>query len=207
MRIDVWSDVVCPWCWIGKVRLQKALAGFPAGGEVEVVFRSFQLDPNTPKDLDIPSDEMLARKYRIGPVEVRDIHARLEGLGKAEGIDFRFELSRTANTFDAHQLIHLAKEKGLQMAMADRLFRAQFSEGIRVGDRKELLRLATEVGLDAGEVGASLDRQGYASAVREDEAQAKALGITGVPFFLFNGEVGVSGAQPVSVLRRVMEEA
>lgn len=207
MRIDVWSDVVCPWCWIGKVRLQKALAGFPAGGSVEVVLRSFQLDPSTPKDLDIPSDEMLARKYRIGPVEVRDIHSRLESLGKAEGIDFRFELGRTANTFDAHQLIHLAKDKGLQMPMADRLFRAQFSEGIRVGDRKALMNLATEVGLDGGEVGASLESQAYAAAVREDEAQARALGITAVPFFLFDGKVGVSGAQPVSVLRRVMEEA
>lgn len=204
MRIDVWSDVVCPWCWLGKARLEKALAAFPH--EVEVVFRSFQLDPGAPKDLDVPTDEMLQKKYRIGRAQVEAMHERLRGMGLADGLDFRFERARTSNTFDAHQVIHLAKAHGKQHEMADRLFRAQFHEGVRVGDRGELVRLATEVGLDADEVTSALDDQRYAEAVRADLAEARTLGVTGVPFFLVDGELGVSGAQPLEVFREMLAQ-
>lgn len=207
MRIDVWSDVVCPWCWLGKARLEKAIASFPHQSEVEVVFRSFELDPRTPKDLDIATDEMLAKKFGVSRPQIDAMHERLRSLGQADGVDFHFERARTSNTFDAHQVLQLAKSQGKQLAMSDRLFRANFAEGVRVGARPELVRLATEVGLDGAEVAAALDEERFAIAVREDEAQAQALGITGVPFFVYERAIGVSGAQSVDVLRQAMDQA
>jgi predicted DsbA family dithiol-disulfide isomerase len=207
MRIDVWSDVVCPWCWLGNVRLQKALAQWPHPGEVEIVQRSFELDPTTPKDLDIPTDEMLAKKFGVGPAQIDAMHERLRALGQADGIEFRFDRARTSNTFDAHQLVHLARVHGKEGAMTDRLFRANFHDGVRVGDRKELVRLAADVGLDAAEAEEALADQRLASAVRGDEDEARAIGISGVPFFLADREFGVSGAQPVEVLARMLDMA
>jgi predicted DsbA family dithiol-disulfide isomerase len=206
MKVDVWSDVICPWCWLGKARLEKAIASFE-GEEVEVVFRSFELDPRTPKDLDVPTDEMLAKKFGVGRPQIDAMHERLRGLGQADGIDFHFERARTSNTFDAHQLLQLARAQGKQRAMSDRLFRANFAEGVRVGSRPELVRLASEVGLDGADVRAALEEERFAPAVREDEAQARAFGITGVPFFLLDGKLAVSGAQSVDVLRQALQQA
>jgi predicted DsbA family dithiol-disulfide isomerase len=207
MRIDVWSDVICPWCWLGNARLEKALSAFPHRENVELVFRSFELDPRSSKDLDIPTNEMLGKKYGFGPAQIDAMHERLHGLGMADGIEFRFERARTSNTFEAHQLIHLASAKGKQKEMAQRLFVAQFHEGVRIGDTKELVRLAVEVGLDAAEVEAALDEQRFAPAVRADEEDARTLGISGVPFFLVDGELAVSGAQSVEVLGELLVEA
>jgi len=207
MRIDVWSDVVCPWCWLGKARLEKALAAFPHGQHVEVVFRSFELDPGAPKERDISTNEMLAKKYGLRPAQIAAMHERIRGMGLADGVEFRFDRTRTSNTFDAHQIIHLASAEGRQKMMLDRLFRAQFYEGVRIGDRGELVRLATESGLERAGVDAALDDQRFAPAVRDDEAQAHALGISGVPFYVVDGRFGVSGAQSVEVLRRVFDEA
>ena len=206
MKVDVWSDVVCPWCWLGKARLEKAVASLDQADEIEVVFRSFELDPRTPKDLDIPTDEMLAKKFGVGRPQIDAMHERLRSLGRADGVDFRFERARTSNTFDAHQLVHLARARGgKESAMVGRLFRANFQEGVRVGDRKELARLAAEVGLDAAEAEEALADQRYASAVQGDEDEARALGISGVPFVLADREFGVSGAQSVEVLRRMLD--
>jgi predicted DsbA family dithiol-disulfide isomerase len=207
MRVDVWSDVICPWCWLGNARLEKALASFPHREEVELVFRSFELDPRSSVDLDIPTNEMLAKKYGFGPAQIEAMHERLHGLGMEDGIDFRFALARTSNTFEAHQVIHLAGEHGKQKAMADRVFRAQFNEGVRIGNRAELVRLASEVGLDATATESALSDQRLAAAVRADEAQARELGISGVPFFLVDGSVAVSGAQSVEVLGQLLTEA
>jgi predicted DsbA family dithiol-disulfide isomerase len=207
MRVDVWSDVVCPWCWLGKARLEKALASLDKAGDVEVVFRSFELDPRTPKDLDIPTDEMLAKKFGVARPQIDAMHERLRSLGRADGIDFHFERARTSNTFEAHQLLQLARSQGKQRMMGDRLFRANFEEGVRVGSRPELVRLGTEVGLDGAEVQAALEEERFAPAVREDEAQARAFGITGVPFFLLDGKLAVPGAQSVDVLRQALEQA
>ncbi len=205
MRIDVWSDVMCPWCWLGKARLEKALAEHPRRDEVEVVFHSFELDPRTPEDLDISANEMLAKKYGFPRAQIDAMHERIRDMGLEIGIDFRFDRVRTSNTFDAHQVIHLAHERGKQRAMVDRLFEAHFRDGVRVGDRAELVRLAVEVGLDAVEVQAALDERRLAPAVHADEAQARSLGVTGVPFYVFDGTFGVSGAQSVDVLRSVLD--
>ncbi len=207
MRIDVWSDVVCPWCYLGKARLEKVVAASPRAGEIEVVFRSFELDPRTPKDLDVPTDAMLAKKYGMGRAQIDAIHERLRAMGRAEGIDFHFDRTRTSNTFEAHELIKLASEHDRQKAMVDRLFRAQFEEGVRVGDREALVRVATELGLDPGEVRGALDSERFAAEVRADENEARELGISGVPFFAFGGSIGVSGAQPGEVLRAALDEA
>ncbi len=207
MRLDVWSDVVCPWCWLGNARLEKALAAFPQRDQVEVVFRSFELDPRADATLDIPTNEMLAKKYGFGPAQIAAMHEKLHDLGVADGIEFRFERARTSNTFDAHQLIHLANKHGKQKVMTDRLFRAQFNEGVRIGDRKELVRLGAEIGLDAGEVEAALGDQRYAAAVRSDESDARQLQISGVPFFLVDLELAVSGAQSVETLGELLAEA
>jgi predicted DsbA family dithiol-disulfide isomerase len=206
MKLEVWSDVVCPWCWLGNARLERALSAFPHRQEVELVFRSFELDPRASKELDIPTNEMLATKYGFGPSQIASMHERLNGLGREEGIDFRFERARTSNTFEAHQLIHLAATHGKQKAMTDRLFRAQFNEGVRIGDRPALVKVATELGLDAAEVESALGEERFAAAVRSDETEARELGISGVPFFLVDGALAVSGAQSTEVLGKLLAE-
>jgi predicted DsbA family dithiol-disulfide isomerase len=206
MRIDVWSDVVCPWCWLGKARLERALEDFPHRDRTDVHFHAFQLDPRMPKDLDVPTSEMLGKKYGMGPAQIAAAHERLRGLGEEVGVDFHFEQARTSNTLEAHELIAFAREKGKELAMVERLFRANFHDGIRIGERSNLLRLATEVGLDAGEAAAALADSRHASTVQADIAQAAELGVTGVPFFVIGGVLGVSGAQPAVVLRRVLDD-
>ncbi len=207
MQIDVWSDVVCPWCWLGHARLEKALASFAQRDQVEVVFHSFELDPGAPADRDIPTDQMLSAKLGVGPAQVDAMHERLRALGRAEGIDYQFKKARTSNTFDAHQVLHLAAARGKQGQMVGRLFRANFAEGVRVGDRKELVRLGAEVGLDAAEVEEALADRRYEQAVRDDEAEASAHGISGVPFFVADGRLAVSGAQSTEVLRALIDKA
>jgi predicted DsbA family dithiol-disulfide isomerase len=207
MQIDVWSDVVCPWCWLGHARLEKVLASFPHRDEVEVVFHSFELDPGAPADRDVPTDQMLAAKYGVGQAQIDAMHERLRAFGRAEGIDYQFHKARTSNTLDAHQLLHLAAARGKQAEMVGRLFRANFSEGVRIGDRKELVRLGSEVGLDAGEVEESLADRRYEQAVRDDEAEASAHGISGVPFLVADGRLVVSGAQSAEVLRALIDKA
>jgi predicted DsbA family dithiol-disulfide isomerase len=207
MQLDVWSDVVCPWCWLGHARLEKALASFPHRDQVDVVFHSFELDPGAPADRDVPMDEVLAAKLGVGPAQVDAMHERLCALGRAEGIDYQFKKVRTSNTFDAHQLVHLAGARGKQLQMVSRLFRANFAEGVRVGDRKELVRLGAEMGLDAGEVEQVLAERRYGRAVREDEADANAHGISAVPFFVADGRLAVSGAQSTEVLRAFIDKA
>lgn len=205
MQIDVWSDLVCPWCYLGYARLEKALASFAHRDETRVVLRAFELDPRAPRDLDVPTDEALEKKFGIGRAQVDAMHERMRALGRADGIDFRFERVRTSNTFDAHQVVLVARAHGMQAPMVERLFRANFHEGVRIGDRKELARLASEVGVGAGAVEEALVDGRCASAVRDDEAAARELGVSGVPFFLAGGEVAVSGAQSVEVLGRMLE--
>ncbi|MBX3232202.1 MAG: DsbA family oxidoreductase [Labilithrix sp.] len=203
VRIDVWSDVICPWCWLGRARLEKAVAAF--GSErVEVVFRSFELDPKSDPDLDVSTNEMLQKKFGIGPAQLEAMHDRLRKLGAADGIEYRFDKTRTSNTFAAHQLVVFAKESGKQLAMVDRLFAANFKEGVRIGDRAALVKLAGEVGLDTSAVEAGLAEDRWAEAVRADEAEARTIGISGVPFFLFDGKVAVSGAESAEVLGRAL---
>lgn len=207
MRIEIWSDVVCPWCYIGKRRFEQALAQFEHADEVEVLWRSFELDPSAPPVRTESHAEHLARKYGVSPAQVEAMDARLIGEARKEGLDFHLDESKGGNTFDAHRLIHLAAETGRAGEMKERLLRACFTEGAAIGERAELVRLATEVGLDEAEVKGMLSSDRLASGVRADEARARAFGISGVPFFAIDERYGVSGAQPADVLLDVLRQA
>ncbi len=209
LRVEIWSDVVCPWCYVGKRRFEAALARFAHRDEVELVWRSFELDPSAP-----PSDaqsgsyaERLAAKYRCSLDQAQQMIDTMTRTAAEEGLDFRFDLARPGNTFDAHRLLHLAREVGLQDALKERLDRATFTEGSPSSDSAALAALAGEVGLDREQVAAVLASDRYADAVRADEAQAQAYGISGVPFYVVDGRYGVSGAQPADLLLQALEQA
>ena len=206
MKIEVWSDVVCPWCWIGKRRLERAIERFDHPDDAEIVLRSFELDPRAPERDGGKTTEHLAKKYGLGPAQLAAMLDRVRGLGRAEGLDLRLSDTRTANTFDAHRLLQLAKAKGLQRALADRLYRAHFTDCASLNDHAALARLAAEGGLDEAEATDVLASDRFADDVRADEAQARALGIGGVPHYVVDGAVGVSGAQPIEVLLDVLQK-
>ena len=207
MRVEIWSDVVCPWCYIGKRRFEAALAQFEHAGDVEVTWRSFELDPNAPPVQTEPHAERLARKYGVSLQQVEAMDARLVGEAKKEGLDFRLAESQGGNTFDAHRLIHFAGESGRAGEMKERLMKAYFTEGVAIGERGELVRLAVEVGFDEADVKGMLSSDQFANEVRADEARARAFGISGVPFFAIDERYGVSGAQPTDVLLDVLRQA
>ncbi|MGY1705194.1 DsbA family oxidoreductase [Geodermatophilus sp. SYSU D00697] len=207
MRIEVWSDVVCPWCFIGKRRLETALARFPHRDQVEVVWRSFQLDPTAPEGQTHPALPALAAKYGRSVEEMRQMQRQVEEVAAAEGLEYHLAEGLSGNTLLAHELIHLAAEHGLQAAMKERLLHAHFEEGRSVFDVDSLAALAVEVGLDEAEVRAALADHRHRPAVLEDSRTAQALGATGVPFFVVDRRYGAAGAQPAELLLQVMEKA
>jgi len=207
VQVEIWSDVVCPWCYVGKRRFERALARFPQRAEVEVLWRSFELDPSAPRRRREPAVERLAAKYGMSLGQARASNARLEALGAAEGLTLDFEATQSGNTFDAHRLLHLARARGMQGALQERLFRGYFSEGAPIGEAETLARLATEAGLDEAETRAVLASDAYVEEVRADEEQAAAYGITGVPFFVLDRRYGVSGAQSPDLFLQALERA
>jgi len=209
LRIDVWSDIACPWCFVGKRRLEAALARTPDADPIELVWHSFELDPRAPAVLDASTSYVarLAAKYRTSEAQAQAMIDRMTETAAADGIAMRFDRIRPGNTFDAHRLVHLGKERGRQDAVKERLLRAYLTEGEPIGDRGALARLAGEAGLDAAEVAEVLATDRYAREVRADEALASELGITGVPFFVLGGRLGVSGAQPADVLAGAIAKA
>lgn len=207
MQVDVWSDVVCPWCYIGLANLDQALADFDHADDVEVVLHSFQLDPAAERRDPEPLVERLAKKYRTSVEEIRANQARLVALGAERDIDFRFDDAIGGNTFDAHRLLHLALRRGLQRELKHRLGQAYFTEGRPIGEADTLRAVAIEVGLDPDEVEAVLTGDTFADEVRSDIADGQRIGITGVPFFVAGGRLAVSGAQPAEVLGDVLRQA
>ncbi len=207
MDVEIWSDVVCPWCYIGKRRFEEALAGFDHRDDVNVIWRSFQLDPSAPATSEGDPVERLAAKYGMSRAQAEAAQARVTQNAAGEGLDFHLDKAQTGNTFDAHRLIHYANAAGKQGAMKERLMAAYFVEGAAIGDRDVLLRLAVEVGLEEAGARAVLEGDAYAEDVRHDELEARQLGINGVPFFVLDRAYGVSGAQPAETLRGAMQEA
>ncbi len=207
LRIDVWSDLACPWCYVGKRRLEAALqkAGVT---DAEVVWRSFELDPQAPsiQASTIPYAQRLATKYRCSLAQAEQMITRMADTAALDGITMRFDRVQPGNTFDAHRLLHLAQHHGLQNALKERLFAAYLSDGEALGDHATLLRIATEVGLATDEVASVLASDRFADEVRADEQMAKELSISGVPFFVIAGRLAVSGAQPVEVLVGALEQ-
>jgi predicted DsbA family dithiol-disulfide isomerase len=205
MIVDVWSDVVCPWCYIGKRRLEAALERFPGRDAVEVRYHSFQLDPSAPKGSDESVGASLARKYGVTPEKARAMQENVTQVAAEDGLEFVIAGTKVENTFDAHRLLHFAAEHGKQLELTERLFAANFCNGERVGDPDTLVRLAAEVGLDADAARAVMaDPSRYADAVRADIATARQIGIRGVPFFVIDRKYGVSGAQPADALLAAM---
>jgi predicted DsbA family dithiol-disulfide isomerase len=207
LRIDVWSDIVCPWCAIGNRRLERALEQFPHRDEAEVVWHSYELDPSAPPVREGSHVEHIATKYGRTPDDAQAMIQRIIDLAAEDGLTLRLLEARAGNTFDAHRLLHFAAERGIEPAVRLRLFRGYMTEGLPIGDRAVLLRLATEAGLPADETRAVLESDRYADDVRDDEQAAAAIGIGGVPFFILAGRIGISGAQPVDLFRRALDKA
>ena len=211
MKVEIWSDVVCPWCYIGKRRFEAALARFEHRDEVEVEWRAFELDPAAESATASTGAgdyaARLAAKYGTSAEQAQQMLDSMTEAAAEEGLDFHFERAVRANTADAHQVILLAAEHGVQDAVKERLLRAYFTEGEAVGDRGVLVRLAAEAGLDADEVRAALAEDRHLAEVRAEEAEAAALGVRGVPFFVVDRRYGVSGAQPAEQLLAVLERA
>lgn len=209
LRIDIWSDIACPWCYVGKRRLEQALEQFPHKRDVDIVWRAFELDPSAPRVRDGSQTyaERLANKYGTLPAQAQGMIDRMVDTAAADGLELRFDRIRPGNTFDAHRLLHLAHEHGTQDALKERMLRAYMTEGQAIGERDVLVSLARDAGLDDQEVRDLLDGDRCAEEVRQDEALARELGINGVPFFVLAGRLAVSGAQPASVLLAALERA
>jgi predicted DsbA family dithiol-disulfide isomerase len=207
MLVEVWSDVVCPWCYVGKRRLESALRHFEHRDEVTLVWRSFELDPAAPRHGEGSAAEHLASKYGMSAEQVAASWARLTALAEAEGLEFHLDRTQGGATFDAHRLIHLGAERGLQDEVKERLLRAYLTEGTPIGDPEALDRLAIEAGLPADEVAEVLATDRFAAEVREDERRARLLGIDGVPFFAIDERYGVSGAQSSDLLLQALAAA
>jgi predicted DsbA family dithiol-disulfide isomerase len=208
MHIDIWSDVVCPWCYLGKRRIERALEDFEHRGEVSIAHRSFQLDPSKPRHVTTSRRQMLMAKYHLAEDQVRAMDEKMERTAAADGLTYRLgEEGLTGNTFDAHRVLHLAKARGRENDVLDRLYRAYFSEQRSLFDTNSLVTLADEAGLDADEARRVLEGDAYAQEVAADLSEARMLGISGVPFFVIDERYGVSGAQPVAVFRQALAHA
>lgn len=207
MNIEIWSDIACPWCYIGKRRFERALVSFTHRDEVEVVWRSFELDPTARRSYPESHAELLAAKYRVPLDRAKAMDANMTAEARKEGLDFRFDGVKVGNTFDAHRLIHFAATEGKREAMVERLFRAYLTDGEAIGEPDVLVRLAAEVGLDADASREVLDSTAFTSAVRADEERAHSFGITGVPFFAIDERYGVSGAQSPEALLDALRQA
>lgn len=205
MRVDIWSDLVCPWCYLGKRRFEKALSMVSPGAAVEVVHRSFQLDPSLPKGQSLRARDMLMRKYRMSEADVVAAQEHLERLAAAEGLEYHLADSHTGNTMDAHRLVHLGRDQGIQDVVIERLYRAHFTEHRSLFDGDSLQALGTEAGLTG--IAELLRGHQYEEAVIADHREAHQRGVRGVPFFLIDGRLRVSGAQSIEIFAETLAHA
>lgn len=206
MEIEIWSDVACPWCYVGKRRFEAALEQFEHRDDVTITWRSFELDPEAPAERGGDRAEHLARKYGMSAEQAKQSEAQMTETAAGEGLDFRLDISRAGNTFDGHRLVHLAKAHGLQDAMKERLLQAYFGEGELISDHETLVRLAQEVGLPEDEVREMLASDRYAADVRADEQTAHSFGISAVPTFVVDRQLGASGAHPPEQLLGLLRQ-
>ena len=207
MQIEIWSDVICPWCYVGKRRFEMALGNFAQKESVTVTWRSFELDPKSPRQYPVTLEEMLASKYNVSLQEAASMNARVSGLAQEVGLNYQLSKARPGNTFDAHRLLHFANSRHLGDKATERIMQAYFSESLAIGDRASLAKLASEIGIDESEALALLESDAYSAEVRADEARAAKYGISGVPFFVIDEKIGISGAQPVETFAQALEQA
>jgi predicted DsbA family dithiol-disulfide isomerase len=206
LRVEIWSDIACPWCYVGKRRFEAALAEFEHAGEVQVTWRSFELDPSAPPVREGERAVRLAEKYGITVERAQEMERQMTDTAAGEGLEYRLDIARSGSTFDAHRLIHLAAHHGLQDAMKERLLRAYFGEGELMSDHDTLVRLAVEVGLAEDDVREMLAGDRFAEEVRTDERTATQFGISAVPTFVVDRSLGVSGAHPPEALLQLLRE-
>lgn len=206
MDVEIWSDIACPWCYVGKRRFEAALDRFEHRDEVRVTWRSFELDPSAPPERTGDRAARLAEKYGISLEEARASERRVTEIAAGEGLEFRFDIARSGLTFDGHRIIHLAAEHGLQDPTKERLLRAYFTEGELVADHDTLVRLAREVGVPEAQARATVSGDRFADAVRDDELTAQRLGITAVPTFVVDRALGASGAHPPEQLLELLRQ-
>jgi predicted DsbA family dithiol-disulfide isomerase len=206
LLVEIWSDLVCPWCYLGKRRLEQALERFPERDRVDVVWRSFELEPDAPATPE-PRAEALIRRYGMTPEQAAERDAHMTALAAEAGLEYRPDLVLLGNTFDAHRVLHAASAAGVQAPAKERLLRAYFTEGRALTDRDTLVELAADAGVDPDTARAVLDDGTYSAEVRTEEREAAHLGITGVPFFVLGRRYAVSGAQPAELLLQALEQA
>ncbi|MFT4228948.1 MAG: DsbA family oxidoreductase [Microbacterium sp.] len=210
ITIDVWSDIACPWCYIGKRNLERGLAASAGDDDpprVVVVYHSYELSPDTPVDFDGGEADYLAQHKGVSREQAQQLLDRVTAVAADAGLQYRFDILKHTNTVKAHELLHFAKEHGRQIELAERLMAAYFTEGRHVGRLDDLVELAAEAGLDRDAAREVLESGRYLAAVRQDQAQAASYGITGVPFFVVDGKYGVSGAQPVEAFTQLARQA
>lgn len=206
MKVEIWSDIVCPFCYIGKRKFEKALEGFDAKDNVEIVWRSFQLDPTMEY---VPGQSVhayLGKRKGGTEKEGKQMNDAMAAMAKEVGLEYNFDKAIINNTLNAHRLLHLAKEKGVQGQMKERLFKAYYTEGLNVGDIDTLVTLGEEVGLTGNEIRTMLESDALVEEVRKDQYEAQQVGARGVPFFVFNDKYALSGAQPPEVFTQVLEK-
>ncbi len=208
LRVDIWSDVVCPWCYVGKRRFEAAVAEFSHGDAIDVVWRAFELDAAAPRTAGQGSyAEQLASKYGTSPAKAEEMIQQMTSTAASEGLELHFDRLWPSNTFDAHRLLHLASARGVQEKVNERLLRGSMTEGRAVGEPEVLVRLAVDAGLDEQETRTVLASDVYGDDVRADEAEAQAIGIDGVPFFVLGARYAVAGAQPKELLAEALKKA
>lgn len=207
MKIEIWSDVVCPFCYIGKRKMEKALEKFPFKDKVEIEWKSFQLNPDQITKPGVSTLEDLSKSKGWSMDQTRQITANVVEMAQVEGLFFDFDKAVVANTKNAHRLIHLAKEHGLQDAMKERLLRAYFTDGLNVDDADTLVNLGKEVGLPEEKIKPMLESNQYQEAVDQDSYESRLLGVRGVPFFVLDRKFGISGAQSDEVFTQTLEKA
>ncbi|GAA3712769.1 protein disulfide isomerase FrnE [Zhihengliuella alba] len=207
LRVDVWSDVACPWCYIGKRRFETALARVPFGDRVDVAWHSFQLDPGLPEHYDGTELDYLSERKGMAREQVAGMFEHVSAMAAGEGLAYDFDAVKVANTWTAHRLLHLAAERGLSGTLKEALLSGHFEHGLDLGSRDELLAVATGAGLAEDDVVRVLDSEAYSDAVSDDVEQARRLGISGVPFFVLDMKYGVSGAQSAEAFEQALTQA
>lgn len=209
LRIDIWSDISCPWCYMGKRHLEQALDKFPHKADVQIVWRAFELDPSAPRVPDRKASfaELLQKKTGASKAQTQQMIDQVVGAAARVKIEMRVDRILFCNTFDGHRLLHFAHERGKQGELKERLMRAYFTDGVAIGDRDALAKLAGEVGLSEQEAREMLETDRYTREVRADQSLARELGVSGVPFYMLAGKIGVSGAQPADVMLGALNRA
>jgi predicted DsbA family dithiol-disulfide isomerase len=207
MQVEIWSDVVCPWCYLGKRRFEQALAAFGHRDEIQLTYRSFELDPAAPKGVTSPTVQVLASKYGMTGSQAEQAQRQMEQRAAGDGLVFKMDGLLSGNTRDAHRLLQLARVRQRQPELMERLHSAYFTEQTSIFDHDALTKLAVETGLDAGEVAAVLASDDYSAEVEAEQAAAHAIGVTGVPFFVIDRRYGISGAQSAETIAEVLEKA